>query len=91
MTARGFTLIELLIAVAIVAILASVALPSYADYVRRSRTTDAFNTLDPAPVQRGAQRYCCAMHHVGTVQADPLDRAAGDPLGNTSTHDLDFG
>jgi len=52
---------------------------------------DAFDTLDPAPVQRGAQRYCCAMHHVGTVQADPLDRAAGDPLGNTSTHDLDFG
>lgn len=45
MTARGFTLIELMIAVAIVAILASVALPSYADYVRRSRTAEAFNTL----------------------------------------------
>jgi type IV pilus assembly protein PilE len=28
-----------------VAILASVALPSYSDYLRRSRTTEAFNSL----------------------------------------------
>jgi type IV pilus assembly protein PilE len=35
----------LLITIAIVAILASVALPSYADYVRRARLTDAFSTL----------------------------------------------
>lgn len=45
MTARGFTLIELLVAIAIVAILASVALPSYSDYVRRGRLTEAFNVL----------------------------------------------
>ena len=34
---RGFTLIELMIVVVIVAILSSVALPMYGDYVRRSR------------------------------------------------------
>ncbi len=33
---RGFTLLELLIAVAIIAILAAIALPSYNEYVARS-------------------------------------------------------
>ena len=42
---RGFTLIELMIAVAIVAILVAVALPSYRDYVLRGQLTDARNLL----------------------------------------------
>jgi type IV pilus assembly protein PilE len=37
----GFTLIELMITVAVVAILASIAIPSYSDYVTRSRRNDA--------------------------------------------------
>jgi type IV pilus assembly protein PilE len=41
MTSRGFTLIELIIAVAIVAILASVALPSFQSQLRKSRRSDA--------------------------------------------------
>lgn len=38
---RGFTLIEVVITVAIVAILAAVALPSYREHVRKSRRAEA--------------------------------------------------
>jgi type IV pilus assembly protein PilE len=37
----GFTLIELVIAVAVVALLAAIALPSYLQQIRRSNRTDA--------------------------------------------------
>jgi type IV pilus assembly protein PilE len=42
---RGFTLIELLIAVAIVAILATIAVAAYTSQVQKSRRTDARSAL----------------------------------------------
>ncbi len=47
----GFTLIELMIAVAIVAVLAAVALPSYQSYVRRGQLSEAFSTLSDMRVK----------------------------------------
>jgi type IV pilus assembly protein PilE len=43
---RGFTLIEIMITVAILAIVASVALPSYRAYIERSRLPAALDALN---------------------------------------------
>src|SRR5436190_22437929 len=42
---RGFTIIEVMIVVAIVAILASVAIPSYTDYIRRGKIQEGASAL----------------------------------------------
>ena len=44
-TRLGFTIIELLVALSIVGILTGVALPSYIDYVQRSRVPVALDAL----------------------------------------------
>ena len=44
-TRRGFTLVELMIALAIGALLLTIALPSYRSYMEKSRRTDARNAL----------------------------------------------
>ena len=52
---NGFTLIELMITIAIIAILASIALPSYNSYVARSKIAEATSEL--SQWRNAAERY----------------------------------
>lgn len=71
---RGFTLIELMITVAVVAILASIALPNYNQYVLRSHRAEAKNVM-LAVAQRLEQNYTLSGSYARTqgAAADDID------------------
>ncbi len=69
---KGFTLIELMVTVAIIAILAGIAYPSYQGYITRSRRADGFSAL---------QQFAAAMERYYTTNGSYLGAAAGG--GNT--------
>lgn len=74
---RGFTLIEVMIAVAVVAILAGVAMPSYFDYIRRGQLPEAFTYLADYRVKM--EQYFQDNRNYGTVGGTTCADGAGAP------------
>jgi len=64
----GFTLIEVMITVAIVAILAAIAYPSYQQYVLRANRTEAQALLNDAAARQ--ERYFAQNNTYVTAQSD---------------------
>jgi type IV pilus assembly protein PilE len=78
--ARGFTIIELLIAVTIIAVLVAIALPSYTDYVTRSKFTEAWAQL--ADLRVKMEQYYLDNRRYSTNAGGGT---CGVPGGNTPT------
>jgi len=80
----GFTLIELMITVAVVAILATVALPAYQESVRKSRRAQA--KADLVELAQNLERY----HTVQNTYAAATLAFAQSPREGTARYTLGF-
>jgi type IV pilus assembly protein PilE len=74
-TAAGFTLLELMIVVVIVAILAAIALPSYADYVKRAKIIEATTAMSDGR-QRTEQLFLDQRSYSTPLSCDTPTQAA---------------
>lgn len=94
----GFTLLEVMVAIAIVAIVLAIGVPSFADAMRRSRVANATNELNGAlalarseAIKRGMRvTVCPAADQARTACADSTDWSGGliifgDELGDVGT------
>ncbi len=83
----GFTLMELMIVVSIVAILATIALPSYQDQVRQARRADGQVALMEIVLAQEKFRAHCP-HYAGSLTGERhchADQAASSALGLSAT------
>ena len=81
---KGFTLIELMVTVTVIAILAAIALPSYNDYVTRSKFVEATGNLADLRVKM-EQAYADNRRYNDPVLGVGICGIPGVPNGNTPT------
>src|SRR5262245_563058 len=81
--AKGFTIIELMVAVIVVSILASIAIPSYTDYVVRARLTEATGNL--ADLRVKMEQYYADNRRYSVDPGTKTCGIPGVPDGNTPT------
>jgi type IV pilus assembly protein PilE len=85
---RGVTLIELMITVAIVAILAAIAYPSYTQYVLRSHRTAAKTALHDMASRQ--ERFFSTNNTYATTLAQLNYPAGGSAIPDASSHYYDL-
>ena len=80
---KGFTLVELMIVIAIIGILASIAYPSYQNYVMKSRRSDAQTGLSQL-AQALERFYGVRYTYIGT--GDSGGGTTGAPISGVFSH-----
>jgi type IV pilus assembly protein PilE len=87
---QGFTLIEVMVTVAIVAILASVALPAYTDYIRRGQLPEAFTNLSDFRVKMEQYYQDNRSYGTGTTCANASGTGSWNSFNPTGKKFFDY-
>jgi type IV pilus assembly protein PilE len=87
--AKGFTLIELMVVVAVVAILAAIAIPSYQDSVRKSRRGQV--KADIVELAQRAERWHTINNtYVGFWATVPAGERVSPRTGGSAAYNIDM-